>query len=207
MVRKLAYGEVRLLLAGTRPAEGNVPDLHHRRPPTGKIGPASHLTPFRFRCGQEALLSSYSLLRSTSKQSSRLLIRAPQPEVAPCATLGSSRRRPLSGHLPFLAGFAKSIELSHPGAGPASSESTNLSDLKYDLGRPPGGATSPRVLPAAPRHRKRGPSRVTVLCGCFRGSRNVHRTCRCAGPRTSRAGRRRRPGSRRWTPSYSAPRQ
>ena len=74
MVRKLAYGEVRLLLAGTRPAEGNAPDLHHRQPPTGKIGPAPHLTPFRFRRGQEALLSSHSLLRSTPKDSKLLPI-------------------------------------------------------------------------------------------------------------------------------------
>jgi hypothetical protein len=103
MVRKLSYGEVRLLLASARPAEGNTPDLHHRSPPTGESGPTPHLTPFRFRRGQEALLSSYSPIRSTAKQRSRLLIRAPLPEVAPCATLGSSRRRALSG-LPSLPG-------------------------------------------------------------------------------------------------------
>ncbi len=114
MVRKLAYGEVRLLLASTRPAEGHTPDLHHRRPPTGESGPAPHLTPFRFRRGQEALLSSYSWIRSTAKQRSRLLIRAPTSEVAPCATLGSSRRRLLSGRPPFPAGFANTYRTFSP---------------------------------------------------------------------------------------------
>ena len=114
MVRKFAYGEVRLLLTSTRPAEGNAPDLHHRRPPTGESGPAPHLTPFRFRRGQEALLSSYSSIRSTAKQRSRLLIRAPQSEVAPCATLGSSRRRLLSGRPPFPAGFANTYRTFSP---------------------------------------------------------------------------------------------
>ncbi len=133
MVRKFAYGEVRFLLASTRPAEGNAPDLHHRRPPTGESGPAPHLTPFRFRRGQEALLSSYSSIRSTAKQRSRLLIRAPQSEVALCTTLGSSRRRLLSGRLASRRVLRTPIERSHPRAGAASSESTNLSDLKYDL--------------------------------------------------------------------------
>ena len=114
MVRKLAYGEVRLLLASTWPAEGHAPDLHHRRPPTGESGPAPHLTPFRFRRGQEALLSSYSSIRSTAKQRSHLLIRAPTSEVAPCATLGSSRRRLLSGRPPFPAGFANTYRTFSP---------------------------------------------------------------------------------------------
>jgi hypothetical protein len=114
MVRKLAYGEVRLLLASTRPAEGNAPDLHHRRPPTGESGPAPHLTPFRFRRGQEALLSSYNSIRPTTKQRSRLLIRAPQSEVAQCATLGSGRRRPLPGCPPFQAGFANTHRTFSP---------------------------------------------------------------------------------------------
>jgi hypothetical protein len=35
VVRELAYGEVRLLLAGARLAEGNAADLHHCRPLAG----------------------------------------------------------------------------------------------------------------------------------------------------------------------------
>ncbi len=47
--RKLAYDEVRLLLAGAWLAEGYAPDLYHRRASTGKIRPAAHLTRSQFR--------------------------------------------------------------------------------------------------------------------------------------------------------------
>jgi hypothetical protein len=56
---KLAYGEVRLLLAGARLAEGYAPDLHHRPMGAGVIGLASHLArlaPLRRCSGQENLL-------------------------------------------------------------------------------------------------------------------------------------------------------
>lgn len=43
LLRKLADGEVRLLLAGTRSAEGYTPDLHHRQMETWTLRPASHL--------------------------------------------------------------------------------------------------------------------------------------------------------------------
>ena len=60
VVRELAYGEVRLLLAGARLAEGNAPDLHHCRPLAGEVRSATHLTSFgiRHRLVQETLLSS-----------------------------------------------------------------------------------------------------------------------------------------------------
>ena len=84
VVRELAYGEVRLLLAGARPAEGNAPDLHHRRPLAGEVRSAPHLTSFGFRrrLVQETLLSSPDLVRPLIRQSSRILIRASRPEVA-----------------------------------------------------------------------------------------------------------------------------
>src|SRR5215211_8038099 len=43
LLRKLANGEVRLLLAGTRFTEGYTPDLHLRLMETWALRPASHL--------------------------------------------------------------------------------------------------------------------------------------------------------------------
>src|SRR5215203_1458917 len=42
-LRKLANGEVRLLLAGASFTEGYTPDLHHRLMETRALRPASHL--------------------------------------------------------------------------------------------------------------------------------------------------------------------
>src|SRR5215211_3460610 len=74
VVRDLAYGEVRLLLAGARLAEGNAPDLHHCRPLAGEVRSAPHLTSFgiRRRLVQETLLSSPDLVRPLIRQSLRL---------------------------------------------------------------------------------------------------------------------------------------
>jgi hypothetical protein len=41
--RHLAYGEVRLLLAGALLAEGDIPDLHHRQAGTGAVRLAPYL--------------------------------------------------------------------------------------------------------------------------------------------------------------------
>src|SRR5918993_3447906 len=43
LLRKLANGEVRLLLAGASFTEGYTPDLHHRLIQTRALRPASHL--------------------------------------------------------------------------------------------------------------------------------------------------------------------
>jgi hypothetical protein len=43
-LRKLAYGEVRLLLAGARPTEGYATDPRYRQAVTGTVRPAAHLT-------------------------------------------------------------------------------------------------------------------------------------------------------------------
>src|SRR5918995_4567438 len=56
---KLAYGEVRLLLAGARLTEGYAPNLYHRRAQAGNIRPTAHLTLlllFASCLDQEALL-------------------------------------------------------------------------------------------------------------------------------------------------------
>ncbi len=42
-LRELAYGEVRLLLAGAPLAEGDAPNLYHRRAVAGTVRPAPHL--------------------------------------------------------------------------------------------------------------------------------------------------------------------
>ena len=42
-LRKLTYGEVRLLLAGTPLAEGHAPDFHHCQAGAGAIRLASYL--------------------------------------------------------------------------------------------------------------------------------------------------------------------
>src|ERR687898_216458 len=59
---KLAYGEVRLLLAGARLTEGYAPNLYHRRAQAGNIRPTAHLTLlllFASSClDQEALVPS-----------------------------------------------------------------------------------------------------------------------------------------------------
>src|SRR5918994_2736249 len=57
---KLAYGEVRLLLAGARLTEGYAPNLYHRRAQAGNIRPTAHLTLLLFvSClDQEALVPS-----------------------------------------------------------------------------------------------------------------------------------------------------
>src|SRR4029453_9436595 len=55
LLRKLANGEVRLLLAGACFAEGYAPDLHHRPMKAWALRPASHLATslLRHRIDQE----------------------------------------------------------------------------------------------------------------------------------------------------------
>jgi hypothetical protein len=51
LLRKLANGEVRLLLTGACFTEGYTPDLHHRLMETWALRPASHLARFLLRQG------------------------------------------------------------------------------------------------------------------------------------------------------------
>ena len=51
LLREFAYGEVRLLLAGARPAEGHAPDYHRPRAAAGIVRSAAHQARSRWvRC-------------------------------------------------------------------------------------------------------------------------------------------------------------
>ncbi len=99
--RKLAYGEVRLLLAGARLAEGYAPDLYRRRAPTGSARPAAHLTRLQSRCcfAQETLLPSGGSTHPLIREGFRLQIRTPRPTVAPgcCWVDRGDTRKPRNG--------------------------------------------------------------------------------------------------------------
>jgi len=107
-LRKFAYREVGLLLAGARLAEGYVPDLYRRRPRTGITRPATHptLPPFIGRPDQEILSQGgatalfpryYDRTKSLQGRSEQRIHQ--KEDIIPRPLVGKEPRNPFTGVL------------------------------------------------------------------------------------------------------------
>src|SRR5215204_6858890 len=92
LLRKLANGEVRLLLAGASFTEGYTPDLHHRLMETWALRPASHLARSLLRQGIDKENLPPKILRTREPL---LVIRTP-PVSAPATNRACTLRKGIS---------------------------------------------------------------------------------------------------------------
>src|SRR5215217_9742764 len=95
LLRKLANGEVRLLLAGASFTEGYTPDLHHSLIETRALRAASHLARFLLRQGIDKVNLTPKILNILRTRNPLLVIRTP-PVSTPATNRACTLRKDIS---------------------------------------------------------------------------------------------------------------